>query len=163
MWAYISEEGAWRAIRNGPTVPSGSNIALFMFPHCDPTYYGSGADQIVASSLSTTMEPWGSFAPAPTGRSSASARLLMIPGTTPYHYPIPLTLIYKYSSTTSEVIDTVRGTLQGWYWVFNTNSSGSTITNFSEDYLTISSDRYRIFHTHVQRQLYHYVCVKESV
>lgn len=165
-WMYVAEEATWRPVRNGSTIPSGSNIAMFMFPHCDPTYYSSmspTADAIVSSEFTSTAEVWISLAPAPTGRTSPAARLLMLPGTTSYHYPIPLTPVYKYSSTTSESLDTVRGTLQGWYWVYNTDSSGATITNFAEDYLTIGSDRYRIFHTHVQKQLYHYVCIKESV
>lgn len=162
VWVFINEDGlTWRPVRNGPTVPSSGSIAASMFPHCDPTYDSTlspTADGQVADD--TGFSAWETF--APIDRSAPANRLLMIPGTTPYHYPIPLTVSYKYSNTTSETLDTVRGTLQNWYWIFNTNSAGSTIANFGLDYLTIGSDRYRIFHTHVQRQPYHFVCIKET-
>jgi hypothetical protein len=97
-------------------------------------------------------------------RSSPTRRLYPIPGTTPKHYPLPLTLVSRGGGVTvSTTLDFLRGNLDGCYMIYNTDAAGATIANFALDYITIGTDRYRVFHNHVQRELYQYVCIKEDV
>ena len=99
-----------------------------------------------------------------TGRAAPTRRLFPVPGAVGHHFPIPLTVLSRPGGTTlNQVLDTARGQLRGFFWVYNTDSAGATINNFSEDYVTIGTDRYRIFHTHVQRQLYHFIAILEDV
>ena len=90
-----------------------------------------------------------------------------IPGTTPLHFPVPLTIISRPGgSSVNQTLDSVRGQLDGVYWISASTGTGGTpqkIVNFSEDYITIGSDRYRVFHTQVHIREYHYICVKEDV
>jgi hypothetical protein len=98
-----------------------------------------------------------------TGRAAATRRLLPIPGTTPHHFPIPLSVLSHPGTSTDQVLDTPRGQLRGFFWIYNTDSAGATIANFSEDYITIGSDRYRVFHNHMNTQVYNFICIKEDV
>jgi hypothetical protein len=97
-------------------------------------------------------------------RGSATRRLMPVPGTTPQHLPIPLTVLSRPGdSTLNQTLDTPRGQLRGCFFVYNTNASGATITNFAEDYITIGDDRYRVFQNHVHNGLYQYFCILEDV
>lgn len=98
-----------------------------------------------------------------TGRGTATRRLLPIPGSTPHFFPVPLSVLSHPGSAPNQTLDTPRGQLRGFFWVYNTNASAATIANFSEDYVTIGSDRYRIFHNHMNIQTYNFICVKEDV
>lgn len=98
-----------------------------------------------------------------TGRASSTRRLMPVPGTTPALFPIPLTVVSRQGSTQDPTLDMPRGQLRGFFWVFNTNAAGATISNFSEDYVTIGSDRYRVFHNHLNNAIYQFICIKEDV
>jgi len=98
-----------------------------------------------------------------TGRAAVTRRLLPVPGATPHFFPIPLTVLSHPGTSTNQTLDTPRGQLRGFFWVYNTDASAATITNFSQDYVTIGSDRYRVFHNHREISLYQFICIKEDV
>ena len=165
FWFYLSEDSAWTNVANTTSGLTTTTRGIAMFPMC---LASSKATAFVSDGIADNGPIEFASTVGSIGRAVSSRRLGMIPGTTPYHYPIPLTLLHRsqgspQGANTDTTDDTLRGTLANWYWVFNSDSSMATITAFAEDYITIGSDRYRVFHTHVQRQLYHYVCLKESV
>jgi hypothetical protein len=164
MFFYASEVSGWVTVANTTSGSAASPQGVGMFPMVQAsdkigTFDSDGIADDGPVSLWTGV---GS-----TGRAASTRRLYPIPGaTTAYHYPIPLTLYYRptgsFGGTTDTTKDSLRGSLANWFWVFNTSSAGADIANFAEDYITVGSDRYRVFHTHVQKQRYHYVCVKET-
>ena len=97
-------------------------------------------------------------------RGSPTRRLRPIPGTVDHHFPIPLTVVQRPGDTDiDQTLDMPKGQLRGCFWIYNTDDTGATITNFSESYVEIGSDRYRVFHTQVHNNLYHFICMKEDV
>lgn len=98
-----------------------------------------------------------------TARQAATRRWLPVPGTTPKHYPLPFIVQNRESAAFSETLDLPVGQLRGCFWVFNSDDSAATYTNFAEDYLEDGTDRFRVFQNHRSNQLYNYFCIKEDV
>jgi hypothetical protein len=161
MWYYRAEDSTWVNVENSENVadqerqhvmvPMGRLLRATSSP---------GSDDSVAAGPIPFYTGVASLA-----RASPTRRLYPIPGTTPLQFPFPLTIVSRGNSNGSPntSLDAVRGNLAGCFWVYNTDSAGATITNFGLDYITVGSNRYRVFHTHVQRQLYHYICMLEDV
>lgn len=162
---FRPEDSTWVYVFNSREVASQENTTIIapMGNITEPT--------VTPSSGTNPSDVIGFDSPTPfhTGvgslnRSSSTRRLYPIPGTTPKHYPFPLTLVSRGGAgTVSTTLDFVRGELDGCYWIYNTDAAGSTITNFALDYITIGSDRYRVFHNHMNKQEYNYICIKEDV
>ena len=159
---FRSEDSTWVTVENseGPNVnQSRATIMHPMGQTFDIVSPGNTADVNFQDGPVPFWTGLGS-----TGRASPTRRLLPVPGSTELNFPIPLTIIHRPGlSSLDDTLDTPRGQLDGVLWVYNTDDTGATIVNFSEDYVTIGTDRYRVFHTQVQRQLYHYICIKEDV
>jgi hypothetical protein len=95
---------------------------------------------------------------------SASSRIMRpVPGTTGQIALLPLVIGRKLVNTPDIITDSVRGVVPDVFWLYNDDGTGSAINNFSEDYITIGNDRYRVFHNHVHTSRYQYVAVKETV
>lgn len=161
MYFYRPEDSSWVNVENSELVADQERNTV-MFPICNIATISSpsnSSDVVAFDSPVTFYNGIGE-----QDRSVSSRRLHPVPGTTPKPYPIPLTIVSRGGgSSVSQTLDFVRGNLDGCFWVYNTDGAGATITNFGLDIITVGSDRYRVFHTHVQRQLYHYICMKEDV
>ena len=165
IFFYRTEDSTWQYVYNSRNLASSEqvNIIAPMGNIKEPTFgitssISSPADVVAFDGPIVIHTGIGSLA-----RASATRRLFPIPGTTPKHYPFPLTLVSR--NTTNNVsltLDFLRGNLDGCYMIYNTDSAGTTIANFALDYITVGADRYRVFHNHVQRELYQYICIKED-
>jgi hypothetical protein len=162
-WFYRAETATWVNVANSVNFNTSAYSQQGMAPMVriqEP----SGGSGIVPLQWIATYGPLEIYTGiGSVGRAAATRRLLPCPGTTPKFFPIPLTLLSRQSTQIDQVLDSPRGQLRGFFWVYNTNSAGATIVNFSEDYLEIGTDRYRIFHNHANTQTYQYICIRESV
>lgn len=161
MWYYRSEDSTWINVENSESVASqASQHIMFPLGRLLRNQVSVGSDDAVGEGPVVFYSGIGAL-----DRSSPTRRLYPVPGTSSLFFPIPLTIVSKGSSSgaPNQTLDSVRGNLSGCFWVYNTDSAGATITNYALDYITVGSNRYRIFHTHVQRQLYHYICMLEDV
>jgi hypothetical protein len=156
---YQSETSTWARVFNSREVASqeGNNV-VFPLGNLQGITTASSSDNVVYDGPVPFHTGVGSL-----NRSSPTRRLFPVPGTTPYQFLYPLTLVSRPAGAYNPVLDSARGNLNGCFFVYNTDAAGATITNFALDYITVGSDRYRVFHSHVQRQPYHYVAMKESV
>jgi hypothetical protein len=166
LWFYLTETSDWVMLANTSTSSANTARGSCIFPMAQVPDKGVNyrSDDIVDDGPVVFWTGVGS-----TARAVSSRRIVPIPGSSTHlHYPIPLTVLHRASGGSpiggdTNTNDKVVGNLANWFWVYNTDSSAATIALFSEDYITIGSDRYRVFHTHVQTENYHYVCVKETV
>lgn len=159
LW-YRAETSTWVTVFNSREIASqeASNV---IFPLGNLLQVGAGSaesDNVAFDGPVPFHTGLGSL-----NRSSPTRRLFPVPGSTSYQFLFPLTLLSRPAAAYDAVLDSARGNLNGCFLVYNTDSSGATITNFALDYITVGSDRYRVFHSHIQRQPYHYVAMKESV
>lgn len=154
---YRSESGAWTSITNNNTggVAGEANV---MWP--------GGANVLNA----TDPEIVVTLGPIPItdsifkrDRSAPARDLRLAPGSTPQHLTYPLVIIRKVTDPVSDTTDSVRGQVRGIFWLYNVDSSGNAINDFSEDYITIGTDRYRVFHNWDLTERYQYICLKEDV
>lgn len=161
MYFYRSETSTWLNVENSENLTTDQQKTTVMAPIAQLIRISGTADSnnIIGKGPLLLYEKIGS-----TGRASPTRRLVPIPGTTDLLYPIPLTVLSRPGGTTlDETLDTIRLQLDGFFWVSATNDSVATIANFSEDFITIGSDRYRVFHQHMTHQPYSYICIKEDV
>jgi hypothetical protein len=80
--------------------------------------------------------------------------------------PIPLAIVNRDGSSTYNALDVPRGIVDGVSWITATDSAGARVSHFAEDYLTIGSDRYRVFGNHVQHAgtiRYQFIAVREDI
>jgi hypothetical protein len=96
-------------------------------------------------------------------RGAPARNLLMVPGSTPKHMTYPLVILRKVTDPASDTTDSTRGQVRGIRWVYNADSTGAAINDFSEDYVVVGSARYRVFHNWDLTERYQYVCIKEDV
>lgn len=156
---YRSETSTWVYVSNSQNVASDEEShVVFPLGNLREVGTSNSADNVVFDGPVPFHTGIGSL-----NRTVPTRRLWPVPGTTPYQFLFPLTILSRPASAYDAVLDTARGNLNGCFFVYNTDAAGTTITNFALDYITVGSDRYRVFHTHVQRQPYHYVAMKESV
>ena len=160
---YDASASTWRTIHNGDSVGVSSETYV-MFP------FGEKRNNITASNTAyqITYDEALFFDLGIISRSRASSSRILrrVPGTTPEFMLYPLVIISQATSATpgGNVSDRVVGTIPGIFWIYNDdNSTGAAITNFSEDYITIGTDRYRVFHNHVHTDRYQYIAVLEDV
>ncbi len=161
IWFWNTETAAWVSAINsqGLSTSSSQNTVIAPWARIQNIQNSLDPDKIVDYGPINFYTGIGS-----TGRTSPTLRLRPVPGSTPGQLPIPLTLLHRPGGTSLDATnDTVRGQLDGWFAIYNTDASGATIANFSEDYFELAGDRYWIFHTHVHNQLYHFVALKEAV
>lgn len=158
MFYYRSETGSWVAVENSDNGGTGATNHG-MFPVQE---FPLGGDAIAE------FGPVNFESIAHLARGSATRRLLPVPGTTPQHLPIPLIVVSKQGGASQDDQDTIRMQLRGCFWVSGSNDSAADLTNFSEGKVEVgsdptTSDRYRVFHQHVNHKVFHYVGFKEDV
>lgn len=159
-WYYEVESSSWESATNSQNLTASAR-ARITYPFGDLSRLNSSTDPdyIVAECVLEVFADWSNVT-----RSAPTRKLYPIPGTTDYPFLWPVNLITRTGGSTSNNIqDVPRGEVRGWFWLTATNSAGNRITNFSEYYVTIGSDRYRVFHNHVHIERYQYMALKEDV
>lgn len=157
---YRSEDSTWVVVKNCDGFVTGEEENV-LGPMAELTLLDTSGDPnyITAFGPLSFYTGIGSVT-----RGSPTRRLRMIPGSTPTHFPLPLTVLSRPGGTTlNETLDSPRGQAAGFFWVYNTDAAGATINDFSEDIIDDGTDRYFVFHNHVHTQLYQYLCIKEDV
>ena len=160
-WDEITSD--WENISNTTNLQSASTRPRSMFPMAqayDKNAAGNPADYIVEDGPIVFYSGIGS-----TSRSSPTRALYPVPGSaSDLHTLFPFTLVVQPDGTTvNDVSDRAVGQVDGVFWVNATDNTGAQISNFSEDYVTIGSDRYRVFHNHIHTERYQYVAILEDV
>ncbi len=158
-WYYIAELPGWVQLKSNDTGSVGTRTDT-IWPFGEPPRESGSFNLDFIVGDSPIMLNDGVIL---RNRASSSRVLRPTPGTTDLYFLFPLVVIRRLNPTPSEGTDSIRGQLRGTFWLYNDDGSGSAITNFSEDYITIGTDRYRIFHNHAQTERYQYMAVKEDV
>jgi hypothetical protein len=156
---YRSEDATWQVVENSDGFSADQERSSIMWPMARSVKLANNSDLVVDIGPVNYWRNIGEL-----DRSSASNRLRPVPGTVAQHLPVPLTILHRPGwDSVDATLDKIAGQIDGVFHVFATDGTGATIANFSEDFITIGTDRYRVFATHVQKQLYHYICIKEDV
>lgn len=158
---WFNETASWKTFEGGRLDTSAeleSDQAIWPTMQVTRVMSPDG-DEFLSPTYDTVELPYDVVRPA---RQAAIRRWLPIPGTTPKHYPLPLIITHRDSSTFSETLDLPVGQLRGCFWIFNSDDSAATYSNFAEDYLEDGSARYRVFHNHKSTQIYNYFCMLED-
>lgn len=158
-WFYDHVVAVWRDIVNNDGGAVGAEAEV-MLPIGRNFINTTSGHEVVVDGVLTINPDFFEL-----DRSSAVLILRKIPGdVNPDRFFLwPLTIMRKPSGAVDSVQDRLFGQLRGVFWVSSDDGSGARITDFSEDYITIGSDRYRIFHNHVHTDAYQYIAVKEDV
>jgi len=157
---YRAEDSSWQAAENSEALATNQPRNHVMFPMGQITLIDGGvgpANEIVAFGPVDHWTGYGS-----TGRASPTLVMYPVPGSTPETFLFPLTLVARVSTSLNEVLDTVRGQVDGVYWCHATANDGTQIANFSEDTVTSDGQRHRVFGNHVHVQRYQYIAVEEA-
>ena len=161
-WAYLADQATWVSVKNDDTSGGvgGESNAMFPFGELPPQEDGGDAETVVAAE--TPMYNDDVFK---RDRSAATRVLRMVPGSTPYHALWPLIFARKVTDQFAPSTDSVRLTVRNNFAVFNSDSSGAAITNFSEDIIEdANGDRYYVFHNwDLAGTRYQFTCLKEDV
>ena len=167
MYFYRSEDSTWVNVENSEGLSANQVRDTIMAPMGQITRItgGTDADQIVGLGPVQFVGDDRPVEVGSTGRGAVAGRFLPTPGSaSDLHRPIPLTIYSRPGGTTlNQTLDTVRLQLDGFFWVSASNAAAATIANFSEDFVTIGTTRYRVFHTQIHNQTYHYICIEEDV
>lgn len=156
---YRTEAASWTQVKNNDAGSIGDRDDV-MFP------FGSHKLEASSSSAETVVKGGPILLNSDAikrDRSSSSQIIRPVPGTVDEYFLFPLVVVRQHGTTADDSTDGPRGVLRGAFFVYNDDGSGSPINNFSEDYITIGSDRYRVFHNHVNTERYQYVAIKEDV
>ena len=156
-WYYRTEAGAWTAIIND-TGGSVGGVQNAMWP-CGANFLNGIDPEIVVTTGPTPLTD----SVIKRDRSAPDRNLRMVPGTTPKHLTYALVILRKVSDPVSDTTDSIRGTVRGVVWVYNADSAGAAINDFSKDYVVIGSARYRVFHNWTLTERYQYVAFLEDV
>jgi hypothetical protein len=157
-WMYDYVGSAWVNIQNDDTSGSPSDEEIIVWPIGQAVRSDANDDEIVAEGPITIYGDHFLL-----DRSSATRIWRKVPGSTAEHFLWPLIAMRKDSSSADDVNDRLYGELRGVYWIAADDGTGTRITNFSEDYVTIGSDRYMVFHCHTQAEPYQYIAIKVDV
>lgn len=160
---YDEISSGWENISNTTNLQTTSTRPRSMFPMAqayDKNAAANTADYIVEDGPLLFWSGLGS-----TGRASPTRVLYPVPGSaSDLHTLFPFTLVVQPSgSTVDDAEDRAVGQVDGVFWIHATDNTGAQISNFSEDYVTIGSDRYRVFHNHVHTARYQYIAILEDV
>lgn len=154
---YDTTTDQWRDIQNDDTVGTPGLEEEVMLPIGRPRLNdNTGSDDFVVRDGDITVQ--SQF--FELDRSSASRVLRKVPGTADQFFLWPLTVARKQTGTPTPSEDIHVGQVRGVYWISSDNGSGARISDFSEDFVTISGTRYLIFHNHVHTEPYQYVAVE---
>lgn len=157
---YAATTGSWVTVQNSNAIsaPNDEPNVMFPFGELNKDTSSSSAQKVVDDGLQLNDSV------IKRDRSAATAVLWPVPGSTRKPFLFPLVIGRKVAATFAEATDWPRGTIRGMHWLFNSDSTGAAIMDFSEDYITIGSDRYRVFHNHVHSsERYQYIAIKEDV
>lgn len=158
-WFYDFDNGVWRNVQNDDSVGTPGQEQDVMLPVGRTFLNGaSTVDRIVEDGTITIQ---GTF--FKLDRTSATRVLRLIPGTVDQPFLWPLTVSRKPIGTFSPINDKLFGQPKGVFWITSDNGSGARITDYSEDFVTASGDRYVIFHNHVHIEPYQYIAIKRDV
>ena len=155
---YHAEAGVWREVKNNAAVGTSNLGTTAMWPLGEVRNVTTGIEEVV------DFGPLRMFnlGVSKMDRSASTTALLATPGTVAKPFIEPLVILRKPATSMVDSDDSIRGNLRGVFWVYNDDGAGAAHSNFSEDYITIGSDRYRVFHTHKETERYQYICVKEA-
>lgn len=158
---FVAELSAWQYLKNSSNLSADTEFNQVMFPLGKITAINGSSDEnkIAIEGFIESSNDWSS-----TARAAAAIKLLPVPGVTDLPFLWALNILYRPGGTSlNESFDTPRGELRGIFWLTATDDVGVKRVNFSEDIVTIGSDRYRVFHTHVHTNTYHYYAIKEDI
>ncbi len=158
-YTYVTESAAWVAIENTENLNSNIERTMIMYP------IGQVSDVTTPASAEIvrdgTYQWWKGI--ATTSRAVPSSAFLPAPGSSPVYFPVPLTVLYRAGgSSLDEDLDTVRGEVDGVFWISGSTETEAAISDFSEDTITMGGEKHRVFHNHVHHQRYHFICIRES-
>jgi len=156
---YRTEASAWAQVKNNDTSTVGPETDI-MWPFGE---HFTDTDQFSASRVVTDGPVMLNDSVIKRDRTSSSKILQKVPGTAAEMFLFPLAVVRQETSVANETSDGPRGVLRDSFWLYNDDGAGSAIANFSEDYVTIDGDRYRIFHNHVHTERYQYIAIREDV
>lgn len=159
---YRTEAADWTNVQNNDAGAAGRvTDAMFPFGRINTVQSASGEDDKI-----TQYGDFGFNNDVIKRDRTASTRVMsQVPGSTDEYWLVPLVVVRGPSDAVSGadlVSEFPRGTVRGVFWIYNDDGAGSALTNFSEDYATISGERYRIFHNHGETDRYQYIAVKED-
>ncbi len=158
VWFYHVEDAVWHSITNAIELVAGTKVYT-MYPMGFPLDVSSASDpnNIVAEGLWDTFRDYSLLT-----RGAPGSKLYPIfSETVDEPFLFPLNALQKNSTPIST--DGPKGQVRGFYWLSATDAAGAQILNMSEDFVTIGSDRYRVFHNHVHHSRYQYIAIKEDV
>ena len=163
-WNYWDEIGSdWENLANTINLQASSARTRIVSPMAqiaEPTAAANTAD-IIADDGPIVF--WNGV--ATLNRASPSRVLYPVPGSaSDLHSLFPFTICVRPDSgTINTTQDRAVGQFDGLFWVHATDNAGAQITNFSQDYVEIGSDRYRVFQNHVHSSRYQYIAILEDV
>lgn len=159
---YNSAITGWTVVHNGDSgVSSQFEAIMFPFGRMNSVSASSSTDpQLITNPDQGNMFDNGIIS---RDRAVASRLLRRVPGTTPQLLLYPLVIVYQSTNSPNGTTHRPIGTINGVFWLYNTDNAGAAIANFSEDYIEIGSNRYRVFHNHTWTDRYQYVAVLEDV
>jgi hypothetical protein len=159
-WYWNNITSAWISVQNDDSVgtPAAEETVMQPVGKNRENTSGTAADDVVRSG---SLNISGAF--FENDRSSATRILRKIPGTVDAFFLWPLTIMRKPASSSDPIEDKLIGQLRGVFWLSSDDGTGNRIINFSEDFVTIAGDRYKVFHNHVHTEPYQYIAVKENV
>lgn len=159
FWYYRVEDSQWTQIKNNDTGAVG--------PRTDIAWpFGELFVQVTASSpekatIISTVE-WSEVS-FKRDRTAPDRIILMLPGTTPKHALFPIFVQRKVLADASTITDSTRFTVRHMRCLFNSDSAGAQIVNFSEDIVDADDGRWFVFHNYDLTARYQYIAVKELV
>ena len=156
-WYWDSTSSVWRDVVNDDTSGTPNVEQEVMLPigrnFCNTS--DQNLNIVIENAGLWIIDVWFEL-----DRSSATRVFRKIPGNTVDKFFLwPLTIMQKQSSA-SAAEDNFVGNVRNIFWTGSDDGTGNRITNFSEDYIEIGSDRYIAFHNHVHTEPYQYIVVK---
>lgn len=159
FWYYRTEDSVWTQVKNNDTGAIGEEPDVcWPFGDILKSDNNTQPSTIVADNVVEFNDQVFK-----RDRSSPTRILRMVPGTAQQHTLWPLIVLRKPSITPSTVTDSVRFSMRGMYCVFNSDSTGAAINDFSEDIITANSKRHWVFHNFTLTERYQYIALEEDV
>lgn len=153
---YDNTTSTWRNLQNDDTIGGPTGEEDIMTPGGTPKLQtATHVDLVVVAGFAFISTIFFEL-----DRSSALGVLRKVPGTVDEHFLWPLTVRRQPNATPSATDDRLFGQPRGVFWVSSDDGTGSRITDFSEDYVTVAGERYLTFHNHVNIEPYQYIAWK---
>lgn len=154
---YETDNAAWRNIKNSTSLVLPTNGEKYVtYPFGRLTFVTDGSsDNIVGQGVGDTFSTWSNVT-----RTSPAFALRPIPGTSAQIFLWPINIISR--NITVPLGQGPRGEVRGMFFLTATDASGAQIANFSEDYITVGTRRFRVFHNHTWNQRHQFIALEED-